>query len=85
VGGRGGTGGADMAVRGRVDPAPPRPGMTGFRITPALWDRIHHFASFPQTGVSLQQMVLFGENPSQGTLLKASQFLAGASGSFGAR
>ncbi|KAJ7918564.1 mitochondrial pyruvate dehydrogenase [Mycena leptocephala] len=48
----------------------------GFRITPALWDRIHHFASFPQTGVSLQQMVLFGQNPSQGTLLKASQFLA---------
>ncbi|KAF7311640.1 Protein-serine/threonine kinase [Mycena kentingensis (nom. inval.)] len=47
-----------------------------FRITPALWDRIHHFASFPQTGVSLQQMVLFGQNPSQGTLLKASQFLA---------
>ncbi|KAF7351467.1 Protein-serine/threonine kinase [Mycena sanguinolenta] len=48
----------------------------GFRITSALWDRIHHFASFPQTGVSLQQMVLFGQNPSQGTLLKASQFLA---------
>ncbi|KAF9031782.1 mitochondrial pyruvate dehydrogenase [Panaeolus papilionaceus] len=48
----------------------------GFRITPTLWDKIHHFASFPQTGVSLQQMVLFGQNPSQGTLLKASQFLA---------
>ncbi|KAF8068584.1 mitochondrial pyruvate dehydrogenase [Lyophyllum atratum] len=48
----------------------------GFRITSALWDKIHHFASFPQTGVSLQQMVLFGQNPSQGTLLKASQFLA---------
>ncbi|KAF9528724.1 mitochondrial pyruvate dehydrogenase [Crepidotus variabilis] len=47
----------------------------GFRITPALWDKIHHFASFPQTGVSLQQMVLFGQNPSQGTLLRASQFL----------
>jgi len=48
----------------------------GFRITSALWDKIHHFASFAQTGVSLQQMVLFGQNPSQGTLLKASQFLA---------
>ncbi|TDL16167.1 mitochondrial pyruvate dehydrogenase [Rickenella mellea] len=47
-----------------------------FRITPALWDKIHHFASFPQTGVSLQQMVLFGQNPSQGTLFKASHFLA---------
>ncbi|KAI9454777.1 mitochondrial branched-chain alpha-ketoacid dehydrogenase kinase-domain-containing protein [Lactarius psammicola] len=46
-----------------------------FRISSALWDKIHHFASFPQTGVSLQQMVLFGQNPSQGTLLRASQFL----------
>jgi hypothetical protein len=27
--------------------------------------------------VSLQQMVLFGQNPSQGTLFKASQFLSG--------
>ncbi|KIM37163.1 hypothetical protein M413DRAFT_448673 [Hebeloma cylindrosporum] len=43
----------------------------GFRITPALWDKIHHFASFPQTGDGL-----FGQNPGQGTLLKASQFLA---------
>ncbi|TFK62959.1 mitochondrial pyruvate dehydrogenase [Pluteus cervinus] len=48
----------------------------GFRISSALWDKIHYFASFPQTGVSLQQMVLFGQNPSQGTLLKASQFLS---------
>ncbi|KAI1785239.1 alpha-ketoacid dehydrogenase kinase [Ganoderma leucocontextum] len=46
-----------------------------FRISPSLWERIHHFASFPQTGVSLQQMVLFGQNPSQGTLLRGSQFL----------
>ncbi|KZS98209.1 mitochondrial pyruvate dehydrogenase [Sistotremastrum niveocremeum HHB9708] len=50
--------------------------MSGFKISSALWDKIHHFASFPQTGVSLQQMVLFGQNPSQGTLFKASQFLA---------
>lgn len=71
--------------------------MSRFRISPALWDKIHHYSSFPQTGgelperqtsfrwltplssacsVSLQQMVLFGQNPSQGTLLKASQFLA---------
>ncbi|GJJ14850.1 hypothetical protein Clacol_009118 [Clathrus columnatus] len=48
----------------------------GFRITNALWDKVLHFASFPQTGVSLQQMALFGQNPSQGTLLKGSQFLA---------
>ncbi|KAI0792589.1 mitochondrial pyruvate dehydrogenase [Abortiporus biennis] len=46
-----------------------------FRISSHLWEKIHHFASFPQTGVSLQQMVLFGQNPSQGTLLKASEFL----------
>ncbi|TBU25547.1 alpha-ketoacid dehydrogenase kinase [Dichomitus squalens] len=46
-----------------------------FRISPSLWERIHHYASFPQTGVSLQQMVLFGQNPSQGTLLRGSQFL----------
>ncbi|WVR07857.1 hypothetical protein IAU60_004900 [Kwoniella sp. DSM 27419] len=26
--------------------------MSRFRISPALWDRIHHFASFPQTGAS---------------------------------
>ena len=50
--------------------------MSRFKITPALWDKINHFASFPPTGVSLQQMVLFGQNPSQGTLLKASQFLS---------
>ncbi|OSC97374.1 alpha-ketoacid dehydrogenase kinase N-terminal domain-containing protein [Trametes coccinea BRFM310] len=46
-----------------------------FRISSGLWERIHHYASFPQTGVSLQQMVLFGQNPSQGTLLRGSQFL----------
>ncbi|TFK87129.1 alpha-ketoacid dehydrogenase kinase N-terminal domain-containing protein [Polyporus arcularius HHB13444] len=46
-----------------------------FRFSPSLWERIHHYASFPQTGVSLQQMVLFGQNPSQGTLLRGSQFL----------
>ncbi|QRV91641.1 alpha-ketoacid dehydrogenase kinase [Ceratobasidium sp. AG-Ba] len=48
----------------------------GFRISSQLWDKIHHFAAFPQTGVSLQQMAMFGRNPSQGTLLKASQFLS---------
>ncbi|ODN81426.1 hypothetical protein L202_01858 [Cryptococcus amylolentus CBS 6039] len=50
--------------------------MAKFKISPALWDKIYHFASFPQAGVSLQQMILFGQNPSQGTLLKASQFLS---------
>ena len=63
--------------------------------------QIHYFTQFPQTSVSLQQMVQFGElplpleqaearpreshancsvlgsNPSLGTILRASQFLAG--------
>jgi pyruvate dehydrogenase kinase 2/3/4 len=30
-------------------------------------DTIKHYASFPATGVSLRQMVQFGENPSVGT------------------
>ena len=47
----------------------------GFRLTPSLWDKIFHFASFPQTSVSLQKMVYLGQNLSQGTLFKASQFL----------
>ncbi|SGY16881.1 BQ5605_C012g07018 [Microbotryum silenes-dioicae] len=44
--------------------------------TRRLWKQIVHYASFSQTGVSLRQMVKFGQNPSQGTLLRASQFLA---------
>ncbi|ORY93379.1 mitochondrial pyruvate dehydrogenase [Syncephalastrum racemosum] len=46
-----------------------------FQITPQLFDKIRHFARFPQTGVSLRQMVMFGQKPSAGTLFKASQFL----------
>ncbi|KAJ2162090.1 [Pyruvate dehydrogenase (acetyl-transferring)] kinase isozyme 2 [Coemansia sp. RSA 552] len=44
-------------------------------VTKELASRIAHFARFPQTGVSLRQMVEFGQNPSQGTLLRAAQFL----------
>ncbi|CAG8569333.1 616_t:CDS:10 [Ambispora gerdemannii] len=51
-----------------------------YRLTTQLNEKIRHFAKFPQTGVSLRQMVLFGrkigQNPSPGTLLRASQFLA---------
>ncbi|WVN88161.1 uncharacterized protein L203_103362 [Cryptococcus depauperatus CBS 7841] len=50
--------------------------MSRFKITNSLMDRIHHFASFPQTSVSLQQMIHFGQHPSPGVLLKASQFLS---------
>ncbi|KAJ8657901.1 hypothetical protein O0I10_006429 [Lichtheimia ornata] len=46
-----------------------------FQITPQLFEKIKHFARFPQTGVSLRQMVMFGQRPSPGTLFKASQFL----------
>lgn len=49
--------------------------MTAWKLTQALKDKIAHFASFPQTGVSLRQMVMFGQNPSAGALLKASEFL----------
>lgn len=30
-----------------------------FRITPSLWDKIHHFASFPQTGGRQPYCLLF--------------------------
>ncbi|ORY92449.1 mitochondrial branched-chain alpha-ketoacid dehydrogenase kinase-domain-containing protein [Leucosporidium creatinivorum] len=50
--------------------------MAPYQINPALWKQILHYSTFPQTGVSLRQMVMFGQNPSQGTLLRASQFLA---------
>lgn len=30
----------------------------GFRISPALWDKIHHFASFPQTGGRVSSLPL---------------------------
>ncbi|KAG6005650.1 hypothetical protein E4U43_000558 [Claviceps pusilla] len=41
-----------------------------------LMDTIRHYANFPATGVSLRQMVQFGDKPSIGTLFRASQFLA---------
>lgn len=47
-----------------------------WKKTDRLMDTIRHYASFPATGVSLRQMVQFGEKPSTGTLFRASQFLA---------
>ncbi|POS86109.1 pyruvate dehydrogenase kinase-like protein, partial [Erysiphe pulchra] len=41
-----------------------------------LMDTIKHYSGFPATGVSLRQMVQFGERPSVGTLFRASQFLS---------
>ena len=83
-----------LLITGLLDATTMMPISSSYRITSQLWDKIVHFASFPQTpgmsqrpvstlhtthkpSVSLQQMVRFGQNPSQGTLLKASQFLSG--------
>ncbi len=52
----------------------PRPevGDSGHLLAVRIPQRAH-----AHPAVSLQQMVLFGQNPSQGTLLRGSQFLLG--------
>jgi pyruvate dehydrogenase kinase 2/3/4 len=47
-----------------------------WKASERLMNTIRHYANFPATGVSLRQMVQFGEKPSTGTLFRASQFLA---------
>ncbi|MCJ1389627.1 hypothetical protein MMC18_002484 [Xylographa bjoerkii] len=47
-----------------------------WKKTDKLMDTIKHYSQFPATGVSLRQMVQFGEKPSTGTLFRASQFLS---------
>jgi pyruvate dehydrogenase kinase 2/3/4 len=47
-----------------------------WKASARLMDTIKHYSNFPATGVSLRQMVQFGEKPSVGTLFRASQFLA---------
>ncbi|KEY72714.1 hypothetical protein S7711_02502 [Stachybotrys chartarum IBT 7711] len=47
-----------------------------WKASERLMGTIRHYANFPATGVSLRQMVQFGEKPSIGTLFRASQFLA---------
>ncbi|KAF5023889.1 hypothetical protein F66182_4048 [Fusarium sp. NRRL 66182] len=42
-----------------------------WRASERLMDTIRHYARFPATGVSLRQMVQFGEKPSVGMLLPA--------------
>ena len=54
-----------------------------YRITEKLWSKLNRFATFPQTGVSLRQMVQFGRNPNSGTMLIASSFLQGMCGPYG--
>jgi pyruvate dehydrogenase kinase 2/3/4 len=41
-----------------------------WKKTDKLMDTIKHYSSFPATGVSLRQMVQFGERPSTGMLLQ---------------
>ncbi|KAF1989057.1 kinase isozyme 4 [Aulographum hederae CBS 113979] len=47
-----------------------------WRKSERLMEMISHYSKFPPTGVSLRQMVQFGEKPSTGTLFRASQFLS---------
>ncbi|RKF57953.1 kinase, mitochondrial [Golovinomyces cichoracearum] len=47
-----------------------------WKKTEHLMETIKHYSGFPATGVSLRQMVQFGERPSVGTLFRASQFLS---------
>lgn len=42
-----------------------------WKASERLMDTIRHYARFPATGVSLRQMVQFGEKPSVGTFLLA--------------
>ncbi|RPA86241.1 alpha-ketoacid dehydrogenase kinase [Ascobolus immersus RN42] len=46
-----------------------------WKPTPQLMDTITHYSTFPATGVSLRQMVQFGQNPSPGSLFRGAQFL----------
>ncbi|KAJ6260285.1 [Pyruvate dehydrogenase (acetyl-transferring)] kinase [Drechslerella dactyloides] len=49
---------------------------SSWRMSRSLLDKISHYSNFPATPVSLRQMVQFGQNPSPGTLFRASQFLS---------
>lgn len=48
-----------------------------YKMSSKTWSSVAHFASFPQTGISLRQMVQFGRNPNPGTIMQAGNFLAG--------
>ncbi|KAK6528267.1 hypothetical protein TWF281_009514 [Arthrobotrys megalospora] len=50
--------------------------MSSWKMSRSLLDQITHYSTFPATPVSLRQMVQFGQNPSPGTLFRASQFLS---------
>lgn len=48
---------------------------TGWELTKQLRDKILKYALYPQTSVSLRQMVQFGTSPSPGSIFLASQFI----------
>lgn len=48
---------------------------TGWELTKLLRDKIYQYASYPQTSVSIRQMVQFGPSPSPGSIFLASQFI----------
>lgn len=45
-----------------------------FKLNPQLYEKIKHFAKFPQTGVSLRQMVMFGKIKKKNKMVKNSIF-----------
>lgn len=48
---------------------------TSWKLTTALRENIYKYAGFPQTSVSIRQMVQFGPSPSPGSIFLASQFI----------
>ncbi|KAI9193115.1 mitochondrial branched-chain alpha-ketoacid dehydrogenase kinase-domain-containing protein [Polychytrium aggregatum] len=46
-----------------------------YKCPPEVLEKIRHFAKFPQTPVSLKQMVNFGSKPTQSTLARGTQFI----------
>lgn len=48
---------------------------TGWELTKALKEKIYQYATYPQTSVSIRQMVQFGPSPSPGSIFLASQFI----------
>ena len=48
---------------------------TGWEFTKQLREKIFKYALYPQTSVSIRQMVQFGPNPSPGSIFLSSQFI----------
>ncbi|KAJ8146643.1 hypothetical protein OY671_000310 [Metschnikowia pulcherrima] len=48
---------------------------TGWELTRQLREKILKYASYPQTSISIRQMVQFGPSPSPGSIFLASQFI----------